>query len=67
MPLSDVALPPAGIRFIWLGGSDVIDGAGVFAPGAEVDEAGCARTGAEITNTATTAALIKRCFMSNLS
>ena len=66
MPLSDVALPPAGIRFIWLGGSDVVDGAGVLALGGAVEGAGCARTGAEITNAATAATPIRRCFMSNL-
>jgi hypothetical protein len=64
MPLSDVALPPAGIRFIWLGASDV---AGVFAPGDAVEEAGCARTGARIARAATAATPIKTCFMSNLS
>ena len=66
MPLSDVALPPAGIRFIWLGGSDVVDGAGVLALGGAVEGAGCARTGAEITNAATAVTPIRRCFMSNL-
>jgi len=46
MPLSDVALPPAGIRFIWLGRAEVAGGAGVFALGCAVEGAGCARTGA---------------------
>jgi hypothetical protein len=66
MPLSDVALPPAGIRFIWLVGSDVVDGAGVLALGGAVEGTGCARTGAETTNAPTTATPIRRCFMSNL-
>jgi hypothetical protein len=63
MPLSDVALPPAGIRFIWLETSDV---AGVFALGDGVEETGCARTGARIARAATAATPIKTCFISNL-
>jgi hypothetical protein len=66
MPLSDVALPPAGIRFIWLGCSVVVDGPGVFVLGGAVEGAGCARTGAEITNAATAVTPIRRCLMSRL-
>jgi hypothetical protein len=51
MPLSDVALPPAGIRFIWLG-AEAAGGAGVLALGGAVEGAGCARTGAEIARAA---------------
>jgi hypothetical protein len=63
MPLSDVALPPAGIRCIWLGSAD---GAGVSALGDAVEGAGCARTGARIARAATAATLIKRCFICSL-
>jgi hypothetical protein len=66
VPRLDVALPPAGIRFIWLGIADVGAGgagAGVLAPGDDVDGAGCAQTGAQSPSAATTAAPIKRCFM----
>jgi hypothetical protein len=66
MPLSDVAPPPAGIRFIWLGTAEVAGGAGVFALGDAVEDAGCARTGARIAKAATAATPIKTCFMSNL-
>jgi hypothetical protein len=65
-PLSDVALPPAGIRFIWLGTADVAGGAGVFALGGAVEEAGCARTGVRIARAATAATPIKTCFISSL-
>jgi len=62
MPLSDVALPPAGIRFIWLG-AEVAGGAGVFALGGAVEGAGCARTGAEIARAAAAAMPTKIRFM----
>ena len=59
MPLSDVALPPAGIRFIWLG-AEVAGGAGVFALVGAVEGAGCARTGAEIARAAAAASFCPR-------
>jgi hypothetical protein len=62
MPLSDVALPPAGIRFIWLG-AEVAGGAGVFALGGAVEGAGCARTGAQIARAAAAAMPINIRFM----
>jgi hypothetical protein len=58
MPLSDVALPPSGIRFIWLG-AELAGGAGVFALGGAVEGAGCARTGAQIARAAAAAMPIK--------
>jgi hypothetical protein len=60
VPLSDVALPPAGIRFIGCTGAAA--GAGVAAAGGAVAGAGCAQTGAAITKAADAAAPIKRCF-----
>ncbi len=64
MPLFDVALPPAGIRFIWLGVADCAAGAGAVAPGGgAVEGAGCAQTGTEIASAATAATPIKRPFM----
>jgi hypothetical protein len=68
MPLFDVALPPAGIRFIWLGIADGVAGAGALAPGGGgVAGAGCAHTGTEIASAATAAAPIKRRLMSYTS
>lgn len=58
MPLSDVALPPAGIRFIDCTGA----AAGVGVVGGAAEGAGCAQTGAAIASAATAAALIKKCF-----
>jgi hypothetical protein len=56
-PLSDVALPPAGIRFIGCTG-----GAGALAPGGgAVEGVGCAQLGAEIAIVATTATPVNRC------
>jgi len=60
-PLSDVAFPPAGIRFIDCTGAAA--GAGAFVLGAAFEEAGCAHTGAEIANAATAVTPIKRYFM----
>ena len=63
VPLSDVALPPAGIRFIWCGIADGAAGPGALAPGGGADGAGWAHTGAAIASAATAAPPIKRCFM----
>lgn len=63
MPLSDVALPPASIRFIWFGIADVAAGPGALAPGGGADGAGWAHTGTAIASAATAAPPIKRCFI----
>jgi hypothetical protein len=62
VPLSDVALPPAGIRFIDCTGA--APEAGAFAPaGGAVEGAGWAQIGAEIAIAAIAAALIRRYLM----
>jgi hypothetical protein len=62
VPLSEVALPPIGIRFISLGIAPGIAGIVVLVPGCAVDGAGCAQTGTEIASAATAATPIKICF-----
>ena len=61
VPLSDVAFPPAGIRFISFGIADVAGGA--LAPGGAADGAGWARAAPAIARAAIATPLIKRCFM----
>ena len=63
VPLSEVALPPAGIRFISLGIADVAGGPGALAPGGGADGEVWAHAGTAIATAATPTAPIKRCFM----